>query len=286
MPKFAGQMTGTLYIHVSGVDTFKVNVDANDSLNTVLNKITAANSKLSASLNDEGFIQIQYNGETTGISITDTGNFAEFYGLLSTSSSQVNSAITEKLDQDIKVNPGKSTLIGGISGITNSTIFDEQMGGYFDIFLGNNKLGTTITYDSTDNVQTILEKIRNNGAGLTADIIDGRIVITAQVSSLTPQSISVVEGAGNWTTLSGTITTNSSIVVSGSATAGNSVVTTIKGGNSINASDKLFTGTIQIGANTISTANKTIQEVVDAINNLGLSGVSASITAQKFAVTV
>ena len=194
---FKGQTAGILQIAVTGVGLINItNIQQNDTVGTVLGKINAANTNLSATIRDDGKISISYNGKNTGISIgNDTTGFSEFYGLKSTSKTWTANYAEETPDY---TSVSKSTITGSASGLNDKFVFAGQTGGSFDIYLGETFL-KSIVVSSTDTIGDVLAKI--NGGNLQASLVNGHIQISTATGST--KALSVVTFSGNWADLAG-----------------------------------------------------------------------------------
>ncbi len=269
---FKGQKDGTLSIMVDGVGTFDISISANDTLKNVLDKISGVDGKLSAKIDTDGKILISYNGVTPGISVEDTSGFAEFYGLNASSKTwdENYSVGGTVLDPETIKNFETITVTGGYE-------IDES-----DISLGGTiQIGSGAAIDTTNKtIGEIIELINESAPfGVTAGIDEktNKFYISSKSGS---QDITV---NGDFARITGLAS-----YVSGTATAVTveETYTKMQGSTGGLSGDELVLGgTIKVGSGAeIDTTNKTLNEIVAAINAQNQSGVTAHIEDGKFTI--
>ena len=213
---FYGQSTGQLTFS----NGTTVSINANDNLDTVIQKIN--NAGLSASINSEGKIQVTAS-DFFGLCVTsDTTGFADFYGL-----STHESIYYGYCSKDEISNPATSTVTGSVdtSDLADMAFAGQTTG---QISFSN---GINVSISASDSRSDVINKI--NDAGLTASIgADGKIQISAENTTgltvtsdssgfsefygLTPAGITyngdrheTVEFSPGSSTLTGSVNTNS-----------------------------------------------------------------------------
>lgn len=269
---FKGQKDGTLSIMVDGVGTYDVSISATDTLKTVLDKINGVDGKLSAKIDTDGKILISYNGVTPGISVEDTSGFAEFYGLNASSKTwEENYTVGGTvLDPDTIKNFQTITVTGGCE-------LDET-----NVSLGGTiQIGSGAAIDTTNKtIGEIIELINESAPfGVTAGI-DEKTHKFYISSSSGSQDIIV---NGDFARITGLAS-----FVSGTATSVTveETYTKLQGSTGGLSGDEIVLGgSIKVGSGAeIDTTNKTLNEIVAAINAQNQTGITAHIEDGKFTI--
>ena len=163
---FKGQKDGVMTIDISGVGKINIEIAEGDSLQDVLDKISYANGKLSARIDDDGKIVISYNGTTSSMLIEDTSGFAAFYGLKARSTTW-NPTVTVENYSNQKITGGNSVL--GTDRIVNGSITIA---------------GQTFTAGSKT-LSDVVNEINSAGIkGVAASITDGKFTITSEYGAI------------------------------------------------------------------------------------------------------
>ena len=213
---FYGQSTGQLTFS----NGTTVSINANDNLDTVIQKIN--NAGLSASILSDGRIKITALEMNNLIVTSDTTGFADFYGLSPTTKIYYGSYSRDEIS-----NPATSTVTGSVdtSDLADMAFAGQTTG---QISFSN---GINVSISASDSRSDVINKI--NDAGLTASIgADGKIQISAENTTgltvtsdssgfsefygLTPAGITyngdrheTVEFSPGSSTLTGSVNTNS-----------------------------------------------------------------------------
>ena len=213
---FYGQSTGQLTFS----NGTTVSINANDNLDTVIQKIN--NAGLSASILSDGRIKITALERDSLLVSSDTTGFADFYGL-----STHESIYYGYCSKDEISNPATSTVTGSVdtSDLADMAFAGQTTG---QISFSN---GINVSISASDSRSDVINKI--NDAGLTASIgADGKIQISAENTTgltvtsdssgfsefygLTPAGITyngdrheTVEFSPGSSTLTGSVNTNS-----------------------------------------------------------------------------
>ena len=213
---FYGQSTGQLTFS----NGTTVSINANDNLDTVIQKIN--NAGLSASILSDGRIKITALERDSLLVSSDTTGFADFYGLSPTTKIYYGSYSRDEIS-----NPATSTVTGSVDTSDLADIaFAGQTTGQISFSNGIN-----VSISASDSRSDVINKI--NDAGLTASIgADGKIQISAENTTgltvtsdssgfsefygLTPAGITyngdrheTVEFSPGSSTLTGSVNTNS-----------------------------------------------------------------------------
>ena len=131
----------------------------------------------------------------------------------------------------------------------------------------------------------IIDEINNLGINATASIQDGKFTI---MSMGTDAPKIIVTGDLARVTGMATYMTGGATVTDDAGTPDGPDITVLKyqGQNaSLTGSTTVAGGSVTINGNTIDTSGKTLDEIIEEINNLGLTGITASVTDGKFTVT-
>ena len=213
---FYGQSTGQLTFS----NGTTVSINANDNLDTVIQKIN--NAGLSASILSDGRIKITALERDSLLVSSDTTGFADFYGLSPTTKIYYGSYSRDEIS-----NPATSTVTGSVdtSDLADMAFAGQTTG---QISFSN---GINVSISASDSRSDVINKI--NDAGLTASIgADGKIQISAENTTgltvtsdssgfsefygLTPAGITyngdrheTVEFSPGSSTLTGSVNTNS-----------------------------------------------------------------------------
>ena len=271
---FWGQKDG----EITFSDGTVVQIGANDNIQTVIDKINEAG--LYAEIDEEGFITI-ISAKTSDLSITsDTTGFGGVYGLMSTQT-VYDGSVTTNLQESSSISVS-SVLTGSVStkDFTDAAFWGQKTG---TITFSN---GVSVNIDAGDTRSEVLAKI--NAAGMSAVIDpDGFITITADGTS----NLSVTSDNTGFSDFYGLaaedVKYDGDIVASYEQYQTGPGTTLMQGqASSLNENIVVLGGSIKVGdAAEIDAAGKTLKQIVDAINALGLEGVSASISDGKFTVT-
>ena len=308
--KYDTQLTGTVQLTLQGIKTSTstgVNTEGgtNNSVSsvktitlsgTIENALNAINAQtqttqIRAYLDADGrFVLEQVNAntenefDTISFSVQGTGDFGAVTGLSAyvsygkdntgTTTGQTNtyiSGVVDNLKGTEQVTAGKVTI----------TLVN-------DVHSWNNAVETTFDVDISGTVQNVAEQInakaRELGLELEAYIDGANGRFTLKSTSFGPDEISIavqdsdfgrITGIANYTLDFGTVTSGNSTY---------ELHPTLSGGNEVTGDIKILGGTLEIGGKTINTANKTIEQIVNEVNNLGLAGVTADLETGYFRI--
>lgn len=111
--------TETLTIS-SSAGSFNVTINSGEALNTVIDKINAANGGVTASI-ENGKLIFAYGANATNVSVSSTGDFTKFYGLKDTQSTWewteaaggMSQTTTSEIDPDAPTDPTDPDNPGG-----------------------------------------------------------------------------------------------------------------------------------------------------------------------------
>ncbi len=278
---FWGQNSGTITFSNGA----SVNIDAEDNLITVLQKLNDAGFR--ALINTDGKIEITAQGVSDLTVTGDSSGFANFYGLKTESTlyEGTQSQETEIADAGAATS---STLTGSVDTGTYSgdAFYGQQTG---SITFSN---GTTVNINATDTLADVLQKM--NDAGLVASInSNGQIQITANGTlnlSVTSDNtgFSAVYGLGSSQVFNpGSITTDTEIIKGAQGDASSSTIT-----GSVDTRDFADApfwgqkdGTINF-SNGISVAISSTDTVSQVLAKMNAAGLQATINSDgKITIT-
>ncbi|MEZ7892853.1 MAG: flagellar filament capping protein FliD [Candidatus Wallbacteria bacterium] len=250
--KFDKAFTGGK-IKINGVD---ISLESTDTLSQALDKITNSNAGVTASY-DESTDKIKFTSKNTGASYINFGeslngsNFLELVGAVGIKSS---SAISKQ-----------GTTIGLTDSISNTNLKNAVSGsGIFTINHGGSNY--SVSYNSSNTVQEVINSINSSGAGVTAnyDSISGKF-------SIKPNS-----------------NTDPNVVLNDSQSGTGSLITALNlnntGSNQLigeNAEYKINGITYQSNSNTITDK---FTDVSFTLNAASSSSVSLTVTGDTSAV--
>ena len=273
---FYGQSTGQLTFS----NGTTVSINANDNLDTVIQKIN--NAGLSASILSDGRIKITALERGSLLVSSDTTGFADFYGLSPTTKIYYGSYSRDEIS-----NPATSTVTGSVdtSDLADMAFAGQTTG---QISFSN---GINVSISASDSRSDVINKI--NDAGLTASIgADGKIQISAEnITGLTVTSDSSGFSEFYGLTPAG-ITYNGDRHETVEFSPGSSTLTGSVNTNSF--ADTAFFGqtngqlSFSNGVDISISASDSRSDVINKINDAGLSAVIGSdgkiqITAQGVA---
>ena len=273
---FYGQSTGQLTFS----NGTTVSINANDNLDTVIQKIN--NAGLSASILSDGRIKITALERDSLLVSSDTTGFADFYGLSPTTKIYYGSYSRDEIS-----NPATSTVTGSVdtSDLADMAFAGQTTG---QISFSN---GINVSISASDSRSDVINKI--NDAGLTASIgADGKIQISAEnITGLTVTSDSSGFSEFYGLTPAG-ITYNGDRHETVEFSPGSSTLTGSVNTNSF--ADTAFFGqtngqlSFSNGVDISISASDSRSDVINKINDAGLSAVIGSdgkiqITAQGVA---
>ena len=278
---FWGQNSGTITFSNGA----SVNIDAEDNLITVLQKLNDAGFR--ALINTDGKIEITAQGVSDLTVTGDSSGFANFYGLKTESTLYEGTQSQETQLADANADTS-STLTGSVdTGTFSGGAFYGQQSG--SITFSN---GVSVNISATDTLAQVLQKI--NDAGMQASInSNGRIEITADGTlnlKVTSDNtgFSNVYGLGSSLVFNpGSITTDTEII---QGTQGGASSSTITGAvDTRDFADAPFwgqkDGTINF-SNGISVAIAATDTVSKVLEKMNAAGLQASINADgKITIT-
>jgi flagellar hook-associated protein 2 len=297
-PKAIGQVASTTAaLNAAGLantitaGTFTINAKsisidpAIDSLTGVVNKINSAGAGVTASIVADTYGRnnvLQLKSATTGAPIqlgsaTDSSTFLASTGLVANNTDTVQSGLLGALRPD---GPLSASAPGLVASFTASGSFSIN--------------GKTISYASSESLNTVLGRINSSAAGVTAayDARTDRVTLTNQTTG--SATIAVKDLTGNFlqgvglvdatnTAVNQSVGQSAAFQLNGGPTrySNSNTVTAALPGVTLNLLAGQPTGsapvTITIGADTAA-ASKTVQAFVTAYNDL----VDAVAAATKF----
>ena len=274
---------------VSSVKTITLSGTIEDAINAI--NAETATTQIRAYLDADGrFVLEQTNAntenefDTISFSVSGTGDFGAVTGLSAyiaygddntgTTTGQTNSYISGVVDN-----------LKGTEQVTDGKVTVTLVN---DVHSWNNAVTTTFDVDITGTVQNVAEQITARahelGLELEAYIDPSTGRFTIKSTSFGPDQISISVEDSDFARITGIA--NYSLDF-GTVTGGNSTYElhpTISGGNEVTGDIKILGGTLQIGDKTINTANKTLEQIVNEVNNLGLAGVTADLETGYFRI--
>ena len=293
---FWGQKDGVLTIHVDDgtADGFdiEIQIDADDTRSDIINKInklgkdevwfgdsghTSAGSTpnppegdgfvtqngtgVFAKIDENGRIKL-YSDKQISFEITsDTSGFADFYGLDSDGADYDGEQLIS-----YEKTQGSSTLIGSVNvnEVTGEAFWGQNNG---NITFSD---GTNVSINATDDLDAVLQKI--NDAGISAEInADGFIKISDD-----SENIRITSDNTHFSEFYGLAVKTPIIVSQGSA-------------DNLTGNEQIISGKITLSygdsERVVNTSGKTVDEIIDEINSLNISGVIASIKNGRFTIT-
>lgn len=275
--------------NASSVKTISLSGTIGDAINAINAQTNV--TQIKAYLDSQGrFILEQTNQntdnefDTISFSVSGTGDFGAITGLgaytaygqesTGSSSGQTNSYIA-----------GVTSALKGTEQITAGTAtitFTDSVSSW------DTPNTTTFTVDLSGTVQNAAEQItakaRELGLSLEAYIDESNGRFTIKSTSYGPDKISISVADSDFARITGiaNYTMDYAQVTGGNSTYDMHPV--IFGGKEITGDTHVLSGTLKIGNHTISTTDKTIEQIVQEVNSLGLSGVTADIDAGVFRI--
>ncbi len=285
---FYGQKTGVLEFS----DGTKINIEATDSLQTVMDKMEAAGleTKILGDYLDNGSkkydqsLLISSKNTDSLYVVSDTTGFADFYGLTDGKiyTTGPNISLTDTPDDLYTPSVSEKTHIQttyltgavSVSGVADKAFFGQKDG----VLTFSN--GKTVNISASDSRSDVIEKIRQAGFMVNYNA-DNEI----ELSSTTEPIISVVSDTSGFAEFYGLTDTGKQYGGTLSSSVNTTNMVTMQGtADSLTGSEKFVGGTIEIGDSVINTAGKTLNQVIDEINALNIEGVTVSIKDGRFTV--
>ncbi len=269
---------GDFTIRLTGdnASSININVTTDDTIQSIINKINAADAGVTAYLNDDNKLVIKRDADTGvgGIEIVKgSSSFTSDIGL--TTGGDEYSGIHDAGDsakivskQDVSTAHGSYT-----SGNFFIQMLDKdgnpEAGGLIQIDI--NKSGNTV-----DDINTIINNINAKNAGITASIENGKLVLTRD-ESLDAGSFVVLKGTSDFTNVIG-LTTGGSLqdgVYEAGEAATHTVLTSQDLGKKL-VSDSMTLGSIGVKTGTFRIngvdinvkSSDTIYDLVSRINSV------------------
>ena len=263
--------------------TATIDISANDTIQSVINKINSSGIDVTAYIDDNGKFVIQQNNAGPDYFITvEAGNtdFTQKVGITANVTTGVsNEAQNATLTGTIgNLNPGMTFTEGEFVITTNDVTHGTQEGYFAD---PNKFLSTTISVAKGDTLQDVIDKINQQGAsiGISASLTsDGKIQLS-QLNGGSGFTISVTAGSTNFTEKVGL----TAAVSAGESTNGS--YTNITGTNNVSGTDTAGVGhidsdtAIDMGYTVVSTANELVNALksgaskIMLTDNIDMSGV-------------
>lgn len=222
--------------------------------------------------------------DTISFSVSGTGDFGAITGLGAyTAYGQESSG--DSTGQTYSYISGVNSALKGTEQITAGTAtitFTDSVSSW------DTPTTTTFTVDLSGTVQNAAEQItakaRELGLSLEAYIDGSTGRFTIKSTSYGPDKISISVDKSDFARITGiaNYTMDYAEVTEGTSTYEMHPV--ISGGNEITGDTHVLGGTLKIGNHTISTIDKTIDQIVQEVNELGLSGVTADIDEGFFRI--
>ncbi|MEK4228445.1 flagellar filament capping protein FliD [Solibacillus sp. FSL H8-0538] len=174
-----GISAGDFKLDVGGTEkTFAI--DAEDTIETFLTKLNAADSGVKATF-DEKTKQFSIASTTVGQTVTaaDDSTFVAFQKLGISSTAPVSS--TQFVAAGAGAAPTGSTLLGEL-GLENGSVT-------FNVIQANGETKETkIAYSNTDTIDSLMKQLNTSGVGITALFSNGKLTIGANNSGAVKDS--------------------------------------------------------------------------------------------------
>ena len=274
---------------VSSVKTITLSGTIEDAINAI--NAETSTTQIRAYLDADGrFVLEQTNAntasefDTISFSVSGTGDFGAVTGLSAyiaygddntgTTTGQIHSYISGVVDN-----------LKGTEQVTDGKVTITLVN---DVHSWNTPVTTTFDVDITGTVQNVAEQItaraQELGLELEAYIDPSNGRFTIKSTSYGPDSISIGVQGSDFGRIAGiaNYTLDFATVTGGNSTY--ELHPTLSGGNEVTGDITIISGTLQIGGNTINTTNKTIEQIVNEVNNLGLAGVTADLETGYFRI--
>lgn len=240
-----------------------------DTMSSIVSKINGAGAGVTASIANDQYGRanvLQVKSNTVGQAVqlgagADTSNFLSAVGLVANGTDTVNSQML-----------GVANSASALS--SERLVTPVAASGTFSIN------GVSINWTNTDTLQTVLSRINNAGAGVTAAYDQSTDRVTLTNSATGNQAISLSDTSGNFLQSMGLISGGNSVAQTSGQTASYSVnggATQYSNSNSVQGPTGVTltllatqTGTpvtVTVGQDT-STTSKNLQTFVDAFNQL------------------
>ena len=256
--------------------TATIDISANDTIQSVINKINSSGIDVTAYIDDNGKFVIQQNNAGPDYFITvEAGNtnFTQVVGITANVTTGVsNEAQNATLTGTIgNLNPGMTFTEGEFVITTNDVTHGTQEGYFAD---PNKFLSTTISVAKGDTLQDVIDKINQQGAsiGISASLTsDGKIQLS-QLNGGSGFTISVTAGSTNFTEKVGL----TAAVSAGESTNGS--YTNITGTNNVSGTDTAGVGhigrdaAIDMGYTVVSTADELVNALTSGASKIMLTG--------------
>ncbi len=256
--------------------TVTIDISANDTIQSVINKINSSGIDVSAYIDDNGKFVIQQNNAGPDYFITvEAGNtdFTQVVGITANVTTGVsNEAQNATLTGTIgNLNPGMTFTEGEFVITTNDVTHGTQEGYFAD---PNKFLSTTISVAKGDTLQDVIDKINQQGAsiGISASLTsDGKIQLS-QLNGGSGFTISVTAGSTNFTEKVGL----TAAVSAGESTNGS--YTNITGTNNVSGTDTAGVGhidrdtAIAMGYTVVSMADELVNALKSGADKIMLTG--------------
>lgn len=243
---------GAVHAGTFTVNSQVITVTATDTINTILNKISASSAGVTATMSSDGK-NIVLTQKTAGAKPTITLGTDSSGFLAATGLNTAN--LTAGTDADDAVNFSSLAGANALSGVTK---------GYFSIN------GTFISVDpATDSVDSIINKINSSGAGVTAfyDSTNNKISL---VSNKVGSSNDITLGTYNPSDPTATDTSNflslANLTAAAGAThtTGNDAQVTINGVTAIPTNNSVTWNGVTFTLNGTGTATVTVNNDIDS----------------------
>ena len=268
----AGLKDGTFRIYMNNtsgkIPTIRVN--ATDSVDDILDKMKEAVAAVGGTLNasvQNGKIILSTSADfATSISFgEDTSGFLELAGLTSTGKTyDANYTSTDAV-------LGTDMFLGSVSGITENHVFGDLTAGTMTVSSGSDSVTVNIT--ETSSVKDIIDQIQATGA-FKAGLVDGKFFIQKIASTDSEITVTSTSNFAQLAGLEAGVFTGSTTTSSGGGSQ-SQITGSVAGldGSKKFSYTKEGYFTISVGGenavNIEVTAETTIQDVIDAINDTG-----------------
>lgn len=269
-----GFSAGNFYVHLTDLDgnitdTAVINISENESIASIMDKINNSGLGVTASINDSGKMVITRNSSTTAGGVLVTKGSSDFTNKIGYTSGGFQSETTHR---------GQSTKLVSSNSIANSTRFTA---GDFTIKLtGENDTEINIQITENDSIQSIIEKINSQNAGVTASLDSNNRLVLSRDIDTGDGTIQVIKGSSNFTNVAGFTTGGYQ-----TASTVEGVTASITSTNTVSSSKRFTDGDFIINDVHINVSSTdSINDIVDKIN-ASSAGVTASIVDNKLVLT-
>lgn len=267
--KFDNLTDGTLKIY-TGSKYININYHSNMTVGDLIDEIMSkSDGVLNAGLNANGQILIKSTDSFNVASVTADGNLANLLGLTYTNSFSNNATVTY----------GEKAVNSTLTGTKNVSNTTSVSAGDFNINYKGNSYKVSV--GNRETINSVIDKINSSNWGLTASIVNNKVVITADEAN--SERITVTDGTSNFSEIAGFTAegAQSGTTVKGVDSTLTSANTAVQASGAYSGGDFFIhltdlNGDIQSTENITINASDTIEDIIEKINSSN-AGVTAYI---------